>query len=193
MDLLPASPNIVEPVKDTNILGKPTLQLPELEFSDESSLEYQTNRLLGQDSLLNQQARTQAQENGVASGGIHSSQQEGAAIRAMTDSVLPMAEAEATRAGTQDVNNWTNMTTQNLETYEKEYAERLVDIGYEHEKAIAMAQANTSIAVASMNSITTLLNNTDLEFGDEVKNKILDLANAAQDNNNLILDMGFIY
>jgi len=177
----------------TETTPAPTLELPALELSENTSVANQLNKLSSKESLLTQQARVNAREKGAASGQIHSSQQEGAAARAVTDKLEPIAQAEATAAATQELSNWQNQTNQKLQEFEKQYTERIAKLGFDNDTKIAMTEANTKMSSSLMSAINQLLNNPEVEFGVEVKNKLVDIFNAAQENNNTILEMGFTY
>ncbi len=171
----------------------PTLELPMLELSDDTSVVNQLSQLSSKDSLLRQQARVSAQEAGVASGAIHSSQQGGAAERAVSDVMTPLANAEANRIAGLEISNWQQETNQRMEIYTNAYAERLAAMGYDNAKEIAMMNANTQLTAAMMGNVTSLMNNVDLELGDEAYAKLTGILNSGQDNNNTILGMGFSY
>lgn len=177
-------------VKDT---PAPTLELPSLSLSEGTSVSNQLSGLSSKDSILRQQARVNAAEVGAATGGIHGSQQAGASERAVIDKLTPIAQQEASTALQEDVGNWTNATNQAMETYQNQYKERLAKIGYDAEIQVAMAKASTELSTNLMAAVNSLLNNKDVEFGAEVKNKLTEIFNNAQQNNNTILDLGFTY
>lgn len=196
-----STPETLSPMPTLNLPG---IELPDLQLSEGSSVTSQLNKLNSKDSLTNQQAATRANEYGVASGGVHGSQQAGAIQRAMTDDNSELAVAEANRSATQDmsnwenakaekVSNWTNQTTAAMETYEKQYTERLSQLGFDDNKQAYMAQTSTSLSNAFLAAITSLTNNTDLDLGQDVYDRFTDIFNTAMDNNNLTLDMGFTY
>ena len=171
----------------------PTLTLPTLNLGKDSSVVNQTEKLLRSDSLAMQQAKAQAQENGTASGQIHSAQQEVASMRAMSDVAATLGEKEATVAMGEDISNWNQQATQATETYQNEYAERLAKMGYDSNERQLMASLNTSLSQSMLSSATTLMNNVDIEYLQGTADKQLAIINAAQENNNLALDMGFSY
>jgi hypothetical protein len=171
----------------------PELNLPELKLNEDTSVVNQINKLASKDSLLRQQARDAAHERGAATGGIHSSQQAGASERAVLDKITPLATAEANRAATEQLQNWQQDVKKNFDVYQKQYTERLAKMGYDNAEKLAMSAANTSLSTALLGNITRLLNNPEIDFGVETKNKLVDIFNAAQDNNNAILGLGFTY
>jgi hypothetical protein len=172
---------------------EPELEMPTLNLNDEASVVNQTEKLLRYDSLPMQQARMQAKENGTASGEIHSSQQEGAAMRAMTDVAGELGSAEATTAAGEQVYNWQQKATAATTVYNQQYAERLAKLGYDADSAALMATLNSNLSQSLISSTTSLMNNTDLDLEQGSLDKLLDIINAAQDNNNTILGMGFSY
>jgi len=176
-----------EPVAPT--LGK----LPPLNMRRGASVATQLKRMQSVDSVPMQQAKINAQEFGAASGAIHSSQQGGAAQRAVQNAMTPLAQAEANLIGSQDIANWQTKVSAIKETYEKEYAGYLTKLNISSAEKQAMLAANTTLSTALMGNITSLLNNPDIEFGEEVKNKLTSIMNSALKNNNVILDMGFSY
>lgn len=172
---------------------RPDLNIPGLSMRRGASVAYQLAKLLGRDSLLMQQAKVKADETGVAGGTIHSSDQAGAAMRAMTDVASPIAQAEANLVASTDLQNWQSKATEVVTVYKAQFEDYLRDKGYAHEKAIEMARMQTSLNQTLMNNIGGLLNNPDIEFGDEVKKKLVDIFNAGLDNNNAILDLNLRY
>jgi hypothetical protein len=171
----------------------PTLELPTLSLNDEASVVNQTEKLLRYDSLPMQQARIQAKESGTSSGQIHSSQQEGAAMRAMSDVASTLGGEEATAAAGEQVYNWQQKATQATTIYNQQYAERLAQMGYDEDRANLMATLNSNLSESMLSSTTALMNNTDLDLQQGAMDKLLDIINSAQDNNNAILEMGFSY
>lgn len=171
----------------------PELNLPGLQLSKDASVVHQLNKLQSQDSLLMQQALVNAHEKGVASGAIHSSQQGGAAQKALTDQLQPLAASEANKEATEEIQNWQSEVTKRIQQWEKAYAERLQMLGFEHDKAKTMALANTQLSQTLISSVTSLLNNPEIEYGQGVQDKLTGIINTAQDNNNVILGMGFKY
>ena len=167
--------------------------LPALNMSDGASTSYQLNKMQSIDSIPMQQAEIQAQERGVASGAIHSSQQGGAAQRAVQNAMTPLAQSEASLVGSEDIANWSAEVKRLTDVYEKQYAGYLAELGIQSNERIGMMQANTSLSTALMGNITSLMNNPEIEFGEEVKNKLTSVFNGALMNNNTILDMGFSY
>ena len=174
-------------------LPNPTLTLPGLNLSDKTSVVSQLKDMNSKDSALNQQARISAQEKGAASGAIHSSQQAGAVQRAVQDANTPLAVLEANKNVNQEVSNWTNQTQQALQTYEKQYTERLNKLGYAADKQAFMAQTSTTLSNAFLASMTTMMNNIDLEVDQPLIDTMTSIFNTAMDNNNKILDMKFTY
>jgi len=181
-----------------------TLELPELKLSDESSVTHQLNKLTGKDSIMRQQAEVGAHERGVASGTIASSQQAGAAATAVQQRMEPLAIAEANRAATRDMSNWQSkvsantqnwqqQNSQNMQKWQTQYAGRLTEMGFNNQRVTAMQQANTALTQSMMQATSSLLNNPDIQYGPEVNAKLMDVMNTGQDNNNLILNMGFSY
>lgn len=172
----------------------PTMpKLPALNMSDGASVTNQLAKLQSIDSTPMQQARISAQERGVASGAIHSSQQEGAAQRAVQNAMTPLAQSEATLVGNEDIANWSTEVKRLTDIYEKQYAAYLAELGIQSNERISMMQANTSLSTSLLGSVTSLMNNPEIEFGEEVKNKLTSIYNGALMNNNTILDMGFSY
>jgi hypothetical protein len=171
----------------------PTLELPTLNLDDKASVVNQTDKLLRYDSLPMQQARIQAKESGTPSGQIHSSQQEGAAMRAMSDVASTLGGAEATAAAGEQVYNWQQKATQATTIYNQQYTERLAKMGYDEDRANLMATLNSNLSQSMLSATTALMNNTDLDLQQGAMDKLLDIINSAQDNNNAILEMGFSY
>jgi hypothetical protein len=186
----PPPPPPPAPTLNLPMLGK----LPELNMSDETSVENQLGRMTSKDSMLRQQARINAQERGVASGAIHSSQQGGAAERAVIDIMAPLADAEATREAGQEIGNWqqeTNRlagnwqqeTNQRIKVYEAKYGERIARMGFNNQIRMAQIQANTSLTTAMLASTTSLMNNTDLDLSQGAWDKIRGVVNEGQEFN----------
>lgn len=169
------------------------MNLPNLTLSDGASTVYQLNKLQSMDSLPMKQAEVNAFERGVASGAIHSSQQAGAAQRAVTDKLMPLAKTEADLVGNTEIANWSAEVKKEMQRYTSEYSGYLAKLGIQSSEKIAMATANTSLSNSLLSSMTSLMNNPEIEFGDEVKNKLTSIFNNAMINNNTILDMGFSY
>lgn len=183
-----------ETAAPTGYTGKaPTLEMPGLNLSEGSSVTNQLNALNSKDSLRNQQALVTAHERGVASGGIHSSQQAGAAQRALDVTNQELAESEAGRPLTQDMANFGNKTTEALTAYGNQYTEHLQKMGYDQNTQNLMAQLNTSLSNAFLASMTSMTNNMELDMGPELMARFENIFNTAMDNNNLTLDMGFTY
>ena len=167
--------------------------ITDLNLRPGASTVYQLNKLQSIDSLPMKQAEVNAFERGVASGAIHGSQQAGAAQRAVTDKLTPLAQAEASLIANEDVSNWKAQVEQEQKRYETEYNVYLSKLGISAQKQIAMTTANTSLSNTLLSSLTSLMNNPEIEFGEEVKNKLTSVFNTAMQNNNVILDMGFTY
>jgi hypothetical protein len=167
--------------------------LPALTMSDGASTSYQLNKMQSIDSVPMQQAEIQAHERGVASGAIHSSQQGGAAQRAVQNAMTPLAQSEASLVGSEEIANWSAEVKRLTDIYEKQYAGYLAELGIQSNERIGMMQANTSLSTTLMGNVTSLMNNPEIEFGEEVKNKLTSIFNGALMNNNTILDMGFSY
>jgi len=167
--------------------------LPTLTLTDGTSTVNQLNKLQSLDSLTMQQAKQQALERGVALGEIHSSQAGGAAQRAITDSLMPLATAEAQRKAGEEISNWSTAVKAEMDRYDKEYTGYLAQLGIASNEKQAMLQANTSLSTSLMGNLTSLLNNTDLELSADVTNKLTSVFGTALQNNGTILDMGFSY
>lgn len=169
------------------------MNIPELSMTDGASTVYQLNKLQSMDSLPMKQAEVNAFERGVASGAIHGSQQAGAAQRAVTDKLMPLAKTEADLVGNTEIANWSAQVKKEMQRYTTEYSGYLAKLGIQSNERIAMVTANTSLSNSLLGSMTSLMNNPEIEFGDEVKNKLTSIFNNAMINNNTILDMGFSY
>lgn len=189
----PSAVSTTESTETTSGNGAPTLKLPTLNLDDSASVTNQRDKILRYDSLPMQQARTQAREQGVPSGQIHSSQQEGAAMRAMSDEATSLGEQEASLAAGEQISNWNNKTTEATAIYTNQYAERLAKMGYDASMAETMAALNTSLSQSMLSSYTTLANNTDIDLDQGITDKLFSIVNSAQDNNNIALGMGFTY
>lgn len=191
---VPALPSLNTGAAPAPAPKAPTLpSLPTLNMSQGASTVNQLARLQSLDSVPMQQAKINAQELGVASGAIHSSQQAGAAQRAVQNAMEPLAQSEANLVGSEDIANWSTEVKRLTDVYEKEYAGYITKLGIASNEKLGMLAANTSLTTSLMSNITSLLNNPEIEFGEEVKNKITSIYNAALQNNNTILDMGFSY
>ena len=169
------------------------MNIPDLTMSQGASTVYQLNKLQSMDSLPMKQAEVNAYERGVASGAIHGSQQAGAAQRAVTDKLTPLAKAEADLVGNTDLANWSAQVKAEMQRYTSEYSSYLAKLGYESSEKIAMATANTSLSNSLLSSMTSLMNNPEIEFGQGVMDKLSSIFNNAMINNNTILGMGFTY
>lgn len=169
------------------------LKIPDLTMSQGASTVYQLNKLQSMDSLPMKQAEVNAYERGVASGAIHGSQQAGAAQRAVTDKLTPLAKAEADLVGNTDIANWSAKVKKEMQRYTTEYSGYLAKLGYQSSEKVAMATANTSLSNSLLSSMTSLMNNPQIEFGQGVMDKLSSIFNNAMINNNTILGMGFTY
>lgn len=181
------------PPKPEPINPPAPMKIPDLTMSDGASTVNQLNKLQSMDSLPMKQAEVGAYERGIASGAIHGSQQAGAAQRAVTDKLMPLAKAEADLVGNKEITQWSAQVKQEMQRYTSEYSGYLAKLGFNSAEKIAMVTANTSLSNSLLASMTTLMNNPEIEFGDEVKNKLTSIFNNAMINNNTILDMGFSY
>lgn len=175
------------------IMPEPTLEIPDLKFSEEASPEFQRQRILSTDSLPMQQARVKATERGVATGAIHGSQQEGAAMRAMSDVAERLGDKEATLAAGRDLTDWKAKVDKAKTVYQAKYSERLQALGIEGNLKAVMAQSNTALTQTLMNNISSMYSNNDFEVSQGAIDKLLSVIDTGQDNNNLILGMGFRY
>jgi len=172
------APSYSAPTPDKKSMpNAPSLDLPMLELSEDTSVVNQLNKLSSKDSLLRQQARVNAHESGVASGAIHGSQQAGASERAVLDTMMPLASSEASRAAGLEIGNWQQESQERLQVYEKTYAERIAKMGFDNALQIAHLGANNALTVAMLASTTSLLNNTDLDLQQGAWDKLRGVVN----------------
>ena len=171
----------------------PTLNLPALKLGEDASVTNQRDKILRYDSLPMQQARTQARENGTPSGQIQSSQQEGAAMRALSSEATALGEKEAALKAGEQISNWKQKTTEATMVYQNQYTERLKQMDIDSNMAQLMATLNSNLAQSMLSSTTSLMNNTDLEVDQGSMDRLISIVNNAQDNNNTVLGMGFTY
>lgn len=169
------------------------VNLPSLKLTDGTSVTNQLNKLQSLDSLTMQQANQQAKERGAASGEIHSSQQGGAAQRAVTDALMPLANVEAQRKTGEEMANWSAAVKAEMDRYDKEYTGYLAKLGIQSNEKLGMLAANTALSTAFMNNMTSLLNNPDLVLSPGVTDKISSIFGTSLANANTILDMEFSY
>ena len=107
--------------------------------------------------------------------------------------LTPLAKAEADLVGNTDIANWSAQVKAEMQRYTSEYSGYLAKLGYQSSEKVAMATANTSLSNSLLSSMTSLMNNPEIEFGQGVMDKLSSIFNNAMINNNTILEMGFTY